>query len=410
MRKLMLATLCCVLFSQILFAQSGSINNTLGSGGSFVVKDVSVTFMSLSQANGSLSLNNSLTLPPTTGSMLGVIFKGADRFIHDYSYAFSDGFNTFVGVNAGNFTMNGSGVQASNNTSVGYASLTSLTTGHSNSSVGTAALTANTSGAANSAFGTYSLSSNTTGHKNSAFGDFSLLNNTSGYQNSAFGTYSLLQSTGNNNTALGDSAGFDLTTGSNNTIIGSGAQPSGAAVSNEITLGNSGITALRCQITTLTGLSDARDKKNIRDLPLGLDFLMSIKPRIFNWDRREWYENGKTDGSRIQEKPTAGFIAQELDTAQASADAEWLNLVLKTNPDRLEATPGNLLPIMVKAIQELKAQNDRLAEQNLTLRKEVEMFRSSIAEQVRKEVQTILLKAQGTDTKSSAVSLNNEHN
>jgi hypothetical protein len=87
---------------------------------------------------------------------------------------------------------------------------------------------------------------------------------------------------------------------------------------------------------------------------------MKIKPRQFNWDKREWYENNKSDGSKMKETWTAGFIAQELDQAQTSQGAEWLNLVLKDNPDKLEATPGNLFPIMVKAIQDLKAENDAL--------------------------------------------------
>lgn len=64
----------------------------------------------------------------------------------------------------------------------------------------------------------------------------------------------------------------------------------------------------------------------------------------------------------MQEEPTAGFIAQELDEVQIISNAEWLNLVLKENPDKLEATPGDLLPVMVKAIQELKEENDRLKE------------------------------------------------
>ena len=32
-----------------------------------------------------------------------------------------------------------------------------------------------------------------------------------------------------------------------------------------------------------------------------------------------------------------------------------MNLVSETNPDRLEIQSGNLLPIMVKALQEMKA-------------------------------------------------------
>ena len=172
--------------------------------------------------------------------------------------------------------------------------------------------------------------------------------------------------TGNSNTVIGSYAGYNLTTGSNNTVIGYNTLASSNTVSNEITLGNSSITALRCQVQSISSLSDMRDKKNIRDLPLGLDFIMTIKPRLFNWDRRDWYESGMADGSKIQETPTAGFVAQELDEAQTKANAEWLNLVLKSNPEKLEATYGNLLPVIVKAIQDLKKENDELKEQIIT--------------------------------------------
>ena len=80
----------------------------------------------------------------------------------------------------------------------------------------------------------------------------------------------------------------------------------------------------------------------------------------------------------MQTTPTAGFIAQELDEVQTKENAEWLNLVLKIIPDKLEATPGNLLPIIVKAIQELKTENDELKNEVITLR-------ASIAERVKKE-------------------------
>ena len=371
MKTTFFTTTLLVVVAASLFSQTGSINNTLGTGGSFNVKDGSTTFLSLSQSNGYLSLNKSLTLPLTTTSALGVIFKGPDRFMHDYKAPGSVGYNTFVGVNSGNFTMSAPSFsfEASYNSAVGYSSLTALTIGYGNS-----------------AFGLYSLAATTAG-------DY----------NSAFGIYSLYNTTGSDNTAMGTNAGANLTTGSNNTLIGNNAQPSVATVSNEIVLGNSGITALRCQVNTITALSDARDKKHIKDLPLGLDFLMSVKPRSFNWDRREWYEDGKPDGSKMRERATAGFIAQELDEVQTKEQAEWLNLVLKSNPDRLEATPGNLLPIMVKAIQELKKENN-------ALRNELVALRASIVEQVKNEVRSVLLKAVQTDDKSARVSLNETKN
>jgi trimeric autotransporter adhesin len=70
----------------------------------------------------------------------------------------------------------------------------------------------------------------------------------------------------------------------------------------------------------------------------------------------------------MQSHPTAGFIAQELDRVQVAANAEWLNLVLKDNPEKWEATYGNLLPVIVKAIQEQQLKIEELIKQNEELR------------------------------------------
>lgn len=50
--------------------------------------------------------------------------------------------------------------------------------------------------------------------------------------------------------------------------------------------------------------------------------------------------------------------------------------MLKDNPDKFEATAGNLLPIMVKAIQELKAENDALKDRNEKLAADIESLKS----------------------------------
>jgi len=371
-----LLTFFCLLFLVLtswnqIYSQSGSINNTLGSGGSFVIKDASTTFLTLDQANGYLNLSKSLTLLETSGATVGVIYKGSNKFIHNYTPSGTMGRNTFVGINSGNFTMSMNSEdpdEASYNTAVGYNTLKDLTYGYNNS-----------------AFGNEALSLNTTGYQNSAFGESALK----------------LKTTGSANSALGVMAGFNLTSGDNNTFIGAGAFASAEVVSNEIVLGNSDITTLRCNTSTISALSDRRDKKNIKYLPLGLDFLMKIKPRLFNWDRREWYEDGISDGSKMNKTPTAGFIAQELDSVQINTGAEWLNLVLKTNPERIEATPGNLFPIVVKAIQDLKFENDALAEENKKLQNELELLRASIAGIVKAEVKAAFLRA--VENKESAV-------
>jgi hypothetical protein len=41
--------------------------------------------------------------------------------------------------------------------------------------------------------------------------------------------------------------------------------------------------------------------------------------------------------------------------------AEWMQLTYRDNPDQLEATQGRLIPVLVKAIQELSAENKALA-------------------------------------------------
>jgi len=498
-------TLFILLFiSFSVFAQN-NITNTLGTGGTFTVKDATANFLTVTQSTGLVNILNGLRLEDTgNSSTTGVIFKGATRFLHNFQPS-GTSTNTFLGLNSGNFSMSsaygsntGLGINTLNslttgynNTAVGAYSLNSNTTGIENTASGYMSLYNNTTGNANSAYGTNSLYnnlggnnnnafghnslnhnttgsdnsavgfralfSNTTGHDNISFGSSSLennlvgianiaigsnamnqnvssnyniaigyrsllnnvgnyntsigneslLNNTSGFSNSALGYNSLYNNTtgsgnvavgrsslesnttGYSNTAVGEIAGNSITTGSFLTCIGYGAQPSAADATNEITFGDSWITSIRAAVTSITSLSDARDKKNIKDLDLGIDFLMKLKPRKFNWDKREWYENNISDGSKVKEEPTAGFIAQELDEVQTDENAEWLKLVLKTNPEKIEATYGNLLPIIVKAIQDLKNENDELKLKN----KEFQVANNELVSRLSKfeQLQTALV-------------------
>jgi trimeric autotransporter adhesin len=113
-------------------------------------------------------------------------------------------------------------------------------------------------------------------------------------------------------------------------------------VSNQITLGNSSITSLRCNVTTISSLSDQRDKVNIVDSQYGLETLEKVKVRQFDWATRR--------GSIKDGTSEIGFIAQEL---QEVGDNNLLKLVMDDNPEFLEASPASLIPILVKAVQEL---------------------------------------------------------
>ena len=97
-------------------------------------------------------------------------------------------------------------------------------------------------------------------------------------------------------------------------------------------------------------MSDIRDKDNVEDLDLGLDFLMELEPVSWDWDRR--------DGTMKGQKGS-GFIAQEVDEVVQAHEAEdILPIVNKRNPDAWEVGNAALIPVLVKAIQELKAELD----------------------------------------------------
>ncbi len=163
--------------------------------------------------------------------------------------------------------------------------------------------------------------------------------------------------TGSDNTIIGSRGSFytpsyplsavGAFTGSNNIMIGANVRPSNfAGVSNEITLGNSSNTVLRCQVTSITSLSDARDKDEVQDLSAGLDFINEIKPVSFVWKDRD--EDGR------QGIKDSGFIAQNLKEVQEKYNlSDELKLVYDSNPDKLEASYGRLIPVLVKAIQEM---------------------------------------------------------
>jgi hypothetical protein len=245
--------------------------------------------------------------------------------------------NTAVGYNALAVA------DADFNTAIGYGAGDSVTTGSNNTLVGNSAGSSTTTSAGLTVVGSTAGNAITAGTAN--------LNSTAVGYNAEVGTTSTGQ-----NTVVGASAGTTITSGTNLTCLGYNAEPSGGAAADEITLGANVVgTILRCVATTITAISDQRDKADIQDLSLGLDFLKTIHPVQFKWDRRDWYDEGVSDGSKKQDKFEPGFIAQELDAAQIAANAEWMSLAYKSNPDRLEATPMRLFPVVVKACQELAA-------------------------------------------------------
>ena len=205
-----------------------------------------------------VSGNVVLTTNPSTATE-GNILKGENRFIHNYGLN-----NTFVGENAGNFTMTGNG----SNTGIGVLALTGNTTGEANTAVGVVALGSNTAGIRNTAVGWVALAASSTGHFNTAVGSRALNTATTSYNtavgadalqatttgvsNTAVGAFALSKNTtGQGNTGIGNTAIINCTTGSNNVGIGS-------SVLNNLTSGGQNIA-----IGTNSGINLTTGSRNI---------------------------------------------------------------------------------------------------------------------------------------------------
>jgi len=92
--------------------------------------------------------------------------------------------------------------------------------------------------------------------------------------------------------------------------------------------------------TSISAISDQSLKENIRDLDKGLETINALQPRRFDW------KNG--DGNDIM-----GFVAQEV---QSSLPELVHSTKYNESENKLAIKMGDMIPSMVKAIQELSAQ------------------------------------------------------
>ena len=343
---------------------TGSISLSQGTGNSYVGTGAGNLGTSTGTYNSAFGVNSLYS--NTTGSnntangyeSLRANTTGVENTANGYQALFSNttaDYNTAIGFAALYFNTTGS-----NNTANGYRALFSNTTGSLNTANGRLALYSNTTGLGNNAFGINSLYSNTTGDFNIANGYQALFSSTTAVNNTANGVNSLYSNTtGSQNTASGRDALYSNTTGNNNAGIGYNAQATSATANNEITLGNSSITVLRCNTQTISSLSDIRDKKNIKKLRGAEAFIKELKPVSFVWNQR--------DGGRVDINDN-GFIAQDLIEAQEKSGHKIPNLVLKNNPEKLEAAYGAMLPTIVFALQSALKQIDLLKTEIETLK------------------------------------------
>lgn len=307
--------------------------------------------------------------------------------------------NTAHGVNALN-----SNTTAAQVTAFGYQAAYSQTNPDGNSAFGYQAMYSNATGANSVAIGrraaytatdldntvavgAYSLTSNTTGDNNTAIGKDSLYSNTTASNNTAVGyNAGTAVTTGGNNVLIGSNAGVGanpITTGSSNIYIGGNSpQASSSSVSNEIVIttssaSNVGKGANTGFINPATGgvyqgnnssswstTSDQRLKKNIVDNTEGLDKIVQIRVRNFEYRLPEEVTELNPECAINKQGVQLGVIAQELREICPDCVKEETTGVVSVDSD-------NIFWHMVNAIKELKALVDAQATEIAELKAKV---------------------------------------
>lgn len=249
--------------------------------------------------------------------------------------------------------------------------------------VGQHALASNTRGVHNTGSGGHSLLSNSTGSFNTANGASALEKNTTGSCNTAVGAGALDNNiTGRGNTAIGCDANIFINGLFNATAIGSGAVALG---SNQVMLGNTSVTSVRAAGRFVI-ISDGRFKSNKKENVPGLDFIKELKPVTYNYNIRKLNDylkpsvnkaeaTGKAEDCCSAEEAEAiankekqlytGFVAQEVEAAAKKLGYDFSGVYKPENgKDVYGLSYSDFVVPLVKAIQELSAENDVLKIQN----------------------------------------------
>jgi hypothetical protein len=167
--------------------------------------------------------------------------------------------------------------------------------------------------------------------------------------------------------------------------------------SNQVQLGDSSTTTYA--YGTVQNRSDARDKADVRDTVLGLDFINALRPVDFRWDMRddyrttppgppaadateeeravyadalhEWrdanaFDNIQHDGSKKRTRFHHGLIAQEVKAACDTASVEfggYQDHNINGGQDVLTIGYEELIAPLIKAVQQLSAKVEQLKAQ-----------------------------------------------
>ena len=286
--------------------------------------------------------------------------------------------NTALGA----FALQGaSGSAASGNVAVGSYALEVISSGTNNTAVGHTAGDSITTGTENTIVGATAGQSVTTAQRNTliGYGAGDVIN--TGSFNTFVGRWAGIDiSSGQYNTGIGELAlGISFVNCTNSTALGAGASVTG---SNEVQLGNGSTNTY--YYNSIQMRSDMRDKAEIQDTDLGLDFIMALRPRKYKWDLRDMYRTPRPapnasqaeidawkqanslgnivpDGTKKRSRFHQGLIAQEVKQVidQMGVDfGGYQDHKVNGGEDVLSLGYDEMIAPLVKAIQELKAEFD----------------------------------------------------
>ena len=182
--------------------------------------------------------------------------------------------------------------------------------------------------------------------------------------------------------AIGNGAG--LTDQPSNTIVMANGGNIVPSSTNRIVIGASNY-AVQIGDGNVTSVSDSRDKYDIQDIPLGLDFVNALQPKFYKYDIRELYEEVDEQGNVTKHAPDrskagiryhSGFIAQDVKATMDSFGVDfgvYRDQEIKAEgihkeraKDKLSLCYFEFIAIQTKAIQELSAKvallENRIAE------------------------------------------------
>ena len=341
-----------------------------------------ITAVDLSVTDATVSGNVVFLAEPSTATT-GNIIKGTNRFIHDFGTN-----NTFVGIDAGNFTISGSA-----NTGVGTRALAAMASGAFNTAIGFEAMSASTNNNINTAVGYQALQNSmgsggngvaigfqamqnaspfrngnvaigsqalqndttggnvavgyhvlladTTGGANTAMGYEALTLNTIGANNTALGYQALTaNTTGANNTVVGNTAGLAVTTGSNNIAIGSGAGGTLTTGSGNIYINANAAAAAEATTTRIGTAQTACYIQGIYGASTGAASLVSIDSTGKLGTATLTATSLNTPNIIVQRDGTGSFAAQVVSVVDMVASGN-IELVNSTSADGNISKNGN---------------------------------------------------------------------